>query len=193
MLFRSETLMTEFTENEVMPAADGEGIQQMTTHTGYKYYHPLQGAEANWGTVTIGGKLAYCVDMTNFHTRSGTKMESSTTYDRLSEDQKYMVGHVMQLGAQDAGNIPFHMATQVLIWEIIHGRINLSTLEQTNRDIYDGVIGYNPSAAPYYAQLITALKSYEVVPSFMSSLQSAAPTHEATGTGPFELTLTNVL
>ena len=43
----SETLMTEFTENEVMPAADGEGIQQMTTHTGYKYYHPLQGAEAN--------------------------------------------------------------------------------------------------------------------------------------------------
>ncbi len=187
----SETTMTEFAENEVMLTADGDGIQQMTTHTGYKYYHPLQGTEANWGTVTIGGKLAYCVDMTNFHTRSGTKMESSTTYSGLSEDQKYMVGHVMQLGAQDAGNIPFHMATQVLIWEIIHGRINHSTLEQTNRDIYEGVIGYNPSAASYYTQLVTALKSYEVVPSFMSSLQSAAPTHEATGTGPFEVTLTN--
>ena len=33
----SETTMTEFAENEVMLAADGDGIQQMTTHAGYKY------------------------------------------------------------------------------------------------------------------------------------------------------------
>ncbi|MCI8602411.1 MAG: hypothetical protein HFE45_12625 [Oscillospiraceae bacterium] len=178
-------------ESDLELFADGDGVQQMTTHTGYKYYHVTQGVEANWGTVTIGGQLAYCVDMTNFHTRSGIRMNSSTTYSGLSEDQRYMVGHVVQLGAQDAGNILHHMATQVLIWEIIHGRLNLSTLEQTNTDIYDGVIGYNPGAASYYSQLVTALKAYERVPSFMSSVQSAAPSHQATGSETFEVTLQN--
>lgn len=167
-------------------------IQQITTHKDYTYYHAFQQVEANWATATIGGELAYCVDMTNFHTNSGVNMGSSTTYPSLSADQKYVLGHIMQYGAKDDNNIPFHMATQVLIWEVVHGRMNLDTLEQTNSDIYDGVIGRNPSASSYYTQILEDVKDHERVPSFMSNRQNTAPTHKLSGSdGFYELNLTN--
>ena len=97
--------------------ANSTATQQITTHWEYTYYHAFQQKEAPWATATIGGELAYCVDMTNFHTNSGVNMGSSTTYPSLSSDQKYILGHIMQYGAKDDSNIPFHMATQVLIWE----------------------------------------------------------------------------
>ena len=167
-------------------------IQQITTHWEYTYYHAFQQKEAPWATATIGGELAYCIDMTNFHTNSGVNMGSSTTYPSLSADQKYVLGHIMQYGARDDSNIPYHMATQVLIWEVVHGRVNLDTLEQTNSDIYDGVIGYNPSAASYYTQILEDVKDHEQVPSFMSNRQNTAPTHKLSGSdGFYELNLTN--
>lgn len=167
-------------------------IQQITTHWEYTYYHAFQQKEAPWATATIGGELAYCIDMTNFHTNSGVNMGSSTTYPSLSADQKYVLGHIMQYGARDDSNIPYHMATQVLIWEVVHGRVNLDTLEQTNSDIYDGVIGYNPSAASYYTQILEDVKAHEQVPSFMSNRQNTAPTHKLSGSdGSYELNLTN--
>lgn len=148
--------------------------------------------EAPWATATIGGELAYCVDMTNFHTNSGVNMGSSTTYPSLSSDQKYILGYIMQYGAKDDSNIPFHMATQVLIWEVVHGRMNLDTLEQTNSDIYDGVIGRNPSASSYYTQILADVKDHEQVPSFMSNRQNTAPTHKIPGKdGTYKLDLTN--
>ena len=167
-------------------------IQQITTHWEYTYYHAFQQKEAPWATATIGGELAYCIDMTNFHTNSGVNMGSSTTYPSLSADQKYVLGHIMQYGAKDDNNIPFHMATQVLIWEVVHGRMNLDTLEQTNSDIYDGVIGRNPSASSYYTQILEDVKDHEQVPSFMSNRQNTAPTHKLSGSdGFYELNLTN--
>ena len=167
-------------------------IQQITTHKDYTYYHAFQQVEANWATATIGGELAYCIDMTNFHTNSGVNMGSSTTYPSLSSDQKYVLGHIMQYGAKDDSNIPYHMATQVLIWEVVHGRMNLDTLEQTNSDIYDGVIGYNPSAASYYTQILEDVKAHEQVPSFMAHRETLAPTHKIPGKdGAYKLELTN--
>lgn len=167
-------------------------IQQITTHWEYTYYHAFQQKEAPWATATIGGELAYCVDMTNFHTNSGVNMGSSTTYPSLSSDQKYILGYIMQYGAKDDSNIPFHMATQVLIWEVVHGRMNLDTLEQTNSDIYDGVIGRNPSASSYYTQILADVKDHEQVPSFMSNRQNTAPTHKIPGKdGTYKLDLTN--
>lgn len=186
----------EFDPNQEIPAmvmeTGAREIQQITTHWEYTYYHPFQQQEAPWATATIGGELAYCVDMTNFHTNSGVNMGSSTTYPSLSSDQKYILGYIMQYGAKDDSNIPFHMATQVLIWEVVHGRMNLDTLEQTNSDIYDGVIGYNPSAASYYTQILADVKDHEQVPSFMSNRQNTAPTHKLSGSdGSYELNLTN--
>ena len=186
----------EFDPNQEIPAmVMGSGtreIQQITTHKDYTYYHAFQQVEANWATATIGGELAYCIDMTNFHTNSGVNMGSSTTYPSLSADQKYVLGHIMQYGAKDDSNIPYHMATQVLIWEVVHGRMDLDTLEQTNSDIYDGVIGYNPSAASYYTQILEDVKAHEQVPSFMSSRENTAPTHKIPGTdGSYKLDLTN--
>lgn len=167
-------------------------IQQITTHWEYTYYHAFQQKEAPWATATIGGELAYCIDMTNFHTNSGVNMGSSTTYPSLSADQKYVLGHIMQYGAKDDSDIPYHMATQVLIWEVVHGRMNLNSLEQTNSDIYDGVIGYNPGAAAYYDQILADVKEHEQVPSFMSSRENTAPTHKIPGTdGSYKLDLTN--
>ena len=169
-----------------------QAIQQITTHKDYTYYHAFQQVEANWATATIGGELAYCVDMSNFHTNSGVNMGSSTTYTSLSADQKYVLGHIMQHGAKDDSNIPYHMATQVLIWEVVHGRMNLDTLEQTGSDIYDGVIGYNPSAAAYYDQILADVKEHEQVPSFMAHRETLAPTHKIPGKdGAYKLELTN--
>ncbi len=186
----------EFDPNQEIPAmvmeTGAREIQQITTHWEYTYYHPFQQQEAPWATATIGGELAYCVDMTNFHTNSGVNMGSSTTYPSLSADQKYVLGHIMQFGAKNDSNIPYHMATQVLIWEVVHGRMALDTLEQTNSDIYDGVIGYNPSAASYYTQILEDVKAHEQVPSFMSNRQNTAPTHKLSGSdGFYELNLTN--
>lgn len=186
----------EFDPNQEIPAmvmeTSAREIQQITTHWEYTYYHAFQQKEAPWATATIGGELAYCIDMTNFHTNSGVNMGSSTTYPSLSADQKYVLGHIMQYGARDDSNIPYHMATQVLIWEVVHGRVNLDTLEQTNSDIYDGVIGYNPSAASYYTQILEDVKDHEQVPSFMSNRQNTAPTHKLSGSdGSYELNLTN--
>lgn len=187
---------TEFDPNQEIPAmvmgTGARDIQQITTHWEYTYYHAFQQKEAPWATATIGGELAYCVDMTNFHTNSGVNMGSSTTYPSLSADQKYVLGHIMQYGAKDDSNIPFHMATQVLIWEVVHGRMALDTLEQTNSDIYDGVIGRNPSASSYYTQILEDVKDHEQVPSFMSNRQNTAPTHKLSGSdGFYELNLTN--
>ena len=172
--------------------SEAREIQQITTHWEYTYFHAFQQKEAPWATATIGGELAYCIDMTNFHTNSGVNMGSSTTYPSLSSDQKYVLGHIMQYGAKDDSDIPYHMATQVLIWEVVHGRMDLDTLEQTNSDIYDGVIGYNPSAASYYTQILEDVKAHEQVPSFMSSRENTAPTHKIPGTdGSYKLDLTN--
>ena len=172
--------------------ANSTATQQLTTHWEYSYYQPFQQQEAPWATATIGGELAYCVDMTNFHTNSGVNMGSSTTYPSLSADQKYILGHIMQYGAKDDSSIPFHMATQVLIWEVVHGRMNLDTLERTNSDIYDGVIGRNPSASSYYTQILADVKDHEQVPSFMSNRQNTAPTHKIPGKdGTYKLDLTN--
>ena len=186
----------EFDPNQEIPAmVMGTGareIQQITTHWEYTYYHAFQQKEAPWATATIGGELAYCVDMTNFHTNSGVNMGSSTTYPSLSSDQKYILGHIMQYGAKDDSNIPFHMATQVLIWEVVHRRMNPDTLEQTNSDIYDGVIGRNPSASSYYTQILEDVKDHEQVPSFMSSRENTAPTHKIPGKdGTYKLDLSN--
>ena len=172
--------------------SENREIQQITTHKDYTYYHAFQQKEAPWATATIGGELAYCIDMTNFHTNSGVNMGSSTTYPSLSADQKYVLGHIMQYGAKDDSDIPYHMATQVLIWEVVHGRMDLDTLEQTNSDIYNGVIGYNPSAASYYTQILEDVKAHEQVPSFMSSRENTAPTHKIPGTdSSYKLDLTN--
>ena len=186
----------EFDPNQEIPAmvmgTGARDIQQITTHWDYTYYHAFQQKEAPWTTATIGGELAYCVDMTNFHTNSGVNMGSSTTYPSLSADQKYVLGHIMQYGAKDDSNIPYHMATQVLIWEVVHDRMDLDTLEQTNSDIYDGVIGYNPGAAAYYDQILADVKEHKQVPSFMSSRENTAPTHKLSGSdGFYELNLTN--
>ena len=186
----------EFDPNQEIPAmvmgTGARDIQQITTHWDYTYYHAFQQKEAPWATATIGGELAHCVDMTNFHTNSGVNMGSSTTYPSLSADQKYVLGHIMQYGAKDDNNIPFHMATQVLIWEVVHARMNLDTLERTNSDIYDGVIGRNPSASSYYTQILEDVKDHEQVPSFMSNRQNTAPTHKLSGSdGFYELNLTN--
>lgn len=94
----------EFDPNQEIPAmvmgTGARDIQQITTHWDYTYYHAFQQKEAPWATATIGGELAYCIDMTNFHTNSGVNMGSSTTYPSLSSDQKYILGYIMQYGGQ---------------------------------------------------------------------------------------------
>lgn len=173
-------------------AKSSRAIQKLSKHKGYPYYHPFRHNVTDWSSVTIGGQNAYCVDLTNFNSSSGVDMGSSTVYDSLTYDQKYVIGHIMQFGAPDASNVEWHIATQTLIWEVVHGRIDLKTMKRVNDDIYNGTVGYNPGAVPYYDQIWNQVKEYEQVPSFMAPVQVSAPTYRMPGSSShFELELKN--
>lgn len=132
-------------------SAASAGTLSWTKHPEYQYDANLGMGSVNmqvWPTATINGQIAYCVQPENLNTH-GSKPYDPIQYDQLSSTQRYAIGYAMLYGAQDAGNIPFHIATQTIIWEIVHGYMDLESFIATNKTAYNAVIGYNPAAAPY--------------------------------------------
>ncbi|MDL2327531.1 Cys-Gln thioester bond-forming surface protein, partial [Ruminococcaceae bacterium OttesenSCG-928-A11] len=143
-----------------------------------------------WYIMTIDGQLAYCVEPTNPDTHSGGY--GTLTWNGLSSGQKYTVGYAMLYGATDTSDPLLHMATQAIIWEICLGYMDLSTLQTVNKSVYNATIGYNPAAAGYYSNIITAMATHSEVPTFTSRLQDSAPLHKVPGTtGEYKIDLVN--
>ncbi len=143
-----------------------------------------------WYIMDIDGKIAYCVEPTNPATNPGSYQ--TLDYNALSGTQQLAIGYVMLYGAQSPDDPLFHMATQVIIWEICLGYLDMTTLTTINKSAYDCAIGYNPGAAPYYAQIITRMRNHMQVPSFTRFVETFAPLHRVSGVdGEYKLDLVN--
>ena len=174
--------------------ANGNSKLVVTKHAGYQF-EISQGVEptrmSEWPSFTIDGRLAYCVDPYE-HATSGSKPYGQISYDKLTSGQRYAIGYAMLYGAQSADNVPLHIATQTVIWEIAAGFMDVESLSATNHTIYNCVIGYNPSAAPYYEQLLAQMRAHKEVPSFTHFFRALAPVHKMAGVpGDYQIDLTN--
>lgn len=149
--------------------------------------------ERPWYLVDIDGTVAYCVEPGNPNTVSGTY--GTISYDALTTDQKYAIGYAMLYGAQNTNDPLYHMATQVVIWEIVYGYLDLNTLQPTGSIPYNNTIGYNDynrQADVNYPQILNDMRNHKQVPSFMGSVENSMPTQTLPGgTGNFDVTLTN--
>lgn len=175
-------------------SAASAGKLSWTKHPEYQY-DASQGLGSvdmqPWPTATINGQIAYCVQPENLNTH-GSKPYAPIQYDHLSSTQRYAIGYAMLYGAQDTGNIPFHIATQTIIWEIVHGCMDLESFTAINKTAYNAVIGYNPAAAPYYEQVLAQMRSHKEVPSFTHFFSALAPVHQMSGIpGEYKLDLVN--
>lgn len=145
----------------------------------------------SWYVMDIDGQVAYCLEPFNHNTHSDIQY-GTISYGELSSDQRYAIGYIMLYGATGLNDPLFHMATQVAIWEVVEGLMNLETFESTNTRIYDATIGRNPSAASYYEQILSSVRNHIQVPSFTHFFSGLAPTHKMLGIpGEYKLDLVN--
>ena len=149
--------------------------------------------EHPWYLVDIGGMVAYCVEPNNPTSNNG--IYTTFSYDSLSTDQRYAIGYAMLYGAKETRDPLYHMATQLVIWEIVYGYLDLTTLQPTGSILYQNTIGYNSynqQAAVNYQQILNDMRNHKSVPSFMSSVEPGMPNHIVSGpNGAYEATFTN--
>ena len=172
---------------------------QMTLrrYDGIRWNFDKTGATVNehpWYLVDIDGAVAYCVEPLNPTSNDG--IYTTFTYEYLTTDQRYAIGYAMLYGAKDTRDPLYHMATQLIIWEIIYSYLDLSTFQPTgNRVLYNNTIGYNSynmQADVNYRQILSDMRRHKEVPSFMSSVEPGMPVHTIPGVpGAYEVTLTN--
>lgn len=174
-------------------SAGAPGKLVWTGHPEYQYDRSFVGSGEllEWTTATINGQIAYCVEPENMHSHNSYPY-GTVEYDRLSSAQRYSIGYAMLYGAQDESNIPYHAATQTVIWEIVLGYMDLESYTCINKAVYNSIIGHIPAAAPYYDQIIANMRAHKEVPSFAHFFSALAPVHRVLGVpGEYKLDLVN--
>lgn len=143
-----------------------------------------------WFIMTIDNHLAFGVEPENLVTHSGEY--NTTTYDTLDSSQQNAISCAMLYGAQDANDPLLHMATQVIIWQIVTSQISLDTFELKYNEIYNATIVQNPGAAVYYDEIVAAMQKHYKIPSFSSESVDSAPVHTVSGSpGEYKVDLVN--
>ncbi|WP_368234057.1 SpaA isopeptide-forming pilin-related protein [Anaerotruncus rubiinfantis] len=148
--------------------------------------YPIYG---EWCSYKINGNLVYCLEPKNLVSTDGKLYESTTTWASLSDEQKQLISFVLLYGASGDGNIPEHIATQALIWEVALSYRD-STFTRTSNYVYNGLIS-GQSAESAYNSISDKVANHSKIPSFMSTSESAAPTYvlvENGGSYSFEVT-----
>ncbi|WP_147539355.1 SpaA isopeptide-forming pilin-related protein [Anaerotruncus rubiinfantis] len=148
--------------------------------------YPIYG---EWCSYKIGGQFVYCMEPKNLVSTDGKVYESSTTWAGLSKEQQQSISYILLYGASGDGNIPEHIATQALIWEVALSYRD-STFTRTSNYVYNGIIS-GSSAETYYNQISDQVANHQKIPSFMSSAESTAPTYVLADNGrsySFEVT-----
>jgi len=176
------------------PAARTAGTLHWDKYDQYQYDENLGSGPVSmhyWAAATVNGKVAYCVEPSVMDTHA-SKPYGTIEYDQLNNTQRRSIGYAMLYGAQDYSNLPFHIATQAIIWEITLGYMDLESYTCINKNVYNAVIGHIPSAAPYYDQIITQMLAHKEVPAFTHFSEELAPTHKIPGiNGEYILDLEN--
>lgn len=192
-----------FPWQNTMVDADGNEIdssraaQAVIECSWMKYKNPAMAdkGEIPWLLVTIGGKVAYCVDTFNHNTNGGTSFVEKTDYAKLSTGQKQTISYIMRYGAktiaQDTDNILLHMATQTLIWEVVDGDRAPYTLAGSGGGVYQDLVKRYPNIASKYNSIIGEVKVWGMIPSFAERFEGNAPTYKLEGDGPYTAALEN--
>ena len=180
---------------KVLPSS--RAVQAVIECNWMKYKNPALASmgEIPWILVTIGGKVAYCVDTLNPNTNSGVSFVQKTDYTKLSDGQRDTIAYIMRYGsksvATDTNNILSHMATQALIWEVVDGERAPYTLAGASGGVYQDLVKRYPDIAVKYNAIIGNAKSWSEIPSFTDRFKGSAPTYKLDGTGPYTTTIEN--
>ena len=127
-------------------------------------------------------RTAYCIEF-GVGIRTGVGYESSIQYNGLTSDQKSLVntaltlGYNVETGTKYGGSaIDEYIATQVLIWLVVHNQLD-SGYESR---IVDDLTANSPAAKPIFYQLRENVVNYHTIPSFATDDPSAvgAYTHD---------------
>ena len=91
---------------------------------GYDYNFPLAPGfpiYGKWCTYWADSQLVYCIEPRNLVSTDGKLLSTASDWDGLSFSQRFFVGYTLLYGNKDGNNIPEHIATQAILWEIALG------------------------------------------------------------------------
>ncbi len=152
--------------------------------------------------ITANGSPAYCIEPGGY-LPGGSTVSTSTAkvWNSLSVDKRNAIKVALLCGEPGnssalSGNFGSqYTATQMIVWEIIVGvRSTSSPYSCSDSKVINSVCsgGANSEVKTVYDQISNAMRSYSVLPSFVSSLNAPPPTSEMTyQNGNFTLTLTD--
>lgn len=141
-------------------------------------------------------RTAYCIQL-GVQAYSGVGYDHADDYAALSEEQKGLLntaltlGYNVETGTKYGGTVEDeYIATQALIWIIVHGQLGT----EYESSIVDGITANSPKAKPIFYTLRENVVNYRTVPSFATDDPDAAGgyTHALKyneSTGKNELTL----
>ena len=152
--------------------------------------------------ITANGSPAYCIEPGGYLPGGSTVLTSTAhVWNGFSSDKRDAIK--VALLCSEPGNSSNlsgnfgsqYTATQLIVWEIIIGaRSTYSPYNCTDSKVINSVCsgGANSEVKTVYDQISNAMRSYSVLPSFVSSLYAPAPTSEMTyQNGNFTITLTD--
>ncbi len=152
--------------------------------------------------ITANGSPAYCIEPGGY-LPGGSTVSTSTAHvwNGFSSDKRDAIKVALLCGEPGnssnlSGNFGSqYTATQLIIWEFIVGvRSTSSPYSVSDNKVINSVCGggWNSEVKTVYDQISNAMRSYSVLPSFVSSLNAPPPTSEMTyQNGNFTLTLTD--
>ena len=152
--------------------------------------------------ITANGSPAYCIEPGGY-LPGGSTVSTSTAHiwNGFSSDKRDAIKVALLCGEPGnssnlSGNFGSrYTATQLIVWELIVGaRSTYSPYNCTDSKVINSVCsgGANSEVKTVYDQISNAMRTYSILPSFVSSLYAPAPTSEMTyQNGAFTITLTD--
>lgn len=137
---------------------------------------PIHG---DWSVYSISDMIVYCIEPLNLNSTEGKIYETSQNWTKLSEEQKRQISHILIYGAQNAYNLPYHCATQALVWEVTLGYRD-DNFNRTANYVYSGFVS-GTDIESYYNTLVSQVSEHLTIPSFASATKNGAPTYKLTG------------
>lgn len=156
-----------------MYQSDGSQIKYQDSFVGT---HGTDGAPGrNMTQIYANGQEAYCIEPgAPLHTGDSLTANASETWNALGADKQNGVKLALAFGKPgNAGALPGsadakHLATQMVVWEIVCGYRNTSSFELANGSIYNAFCknDANGEVAAAYNTIVGAVKGWNIRPSF---------------------------
>ncbi|MCD8379166.1 MAG: Cys-Gln thioester bond-forming surface protein [Lachnospiraceae bacterium] len=153
--------------------SDGSQILYQDSFTGT---HGTDGGSGKAATqIYADGEEAYCIEPgESLHSGDTLTANASEAWNNLGSAKQNAIKMALAFGKPgNADNLTGsgdakHLATQMIIWEIVCGYRNAETYTVTDNSIYNALCknGANSEIAANYKAIQSAMKSWSVTPSF---------------------------